>query len=99
MCRPILVAFLAWAALLATVPAAADMTPTTPVVKAGGDADIEAGKAAIARKDWAAAIASFEQVAARQSKNADVENYLGYAYRNSGDFDKAFAHYRKALEI
>jgi Flp pilus assembly protein TadD len=80
-------------------PAVAEMTPTTPAVKAAGDPDIEAGKAAIERKDWAAAIASFERAATREPKNADIENYLGYAYRNRGDYDRAFTHYRKALDL
>ena len=74
------------------------MTPTTPIAKAS-DPDLDAGKAAIERKDWNAAIASFEKAATREPRNADIENWLGYAFRNRGDFDKAFAHYRKALEL
>ena len=81
------------------LPGVADMTPTTPIAKPSGDPDVDAGKSAIERKDWAAAIASFEKVAARAPQNADIENYLGYALRNHGNYDKAFVHYRKALEL
>jgi Flp pilus assembly protein TadD len=86
------------AAALFPLPVAADMTPTTPVVKAG-DPDVDAGKKAIDSKDWSAAIASFERAQAREPRNADIENYLGYAFRNRGEYEKAFTHYRKALEL
>ena len=29
----------------------------------------------------------------------DIQNYLGYAYRNAGQMDKAFAHYERALKL
>ncbi|HEV2007762.1 MAG TPA: tetratricopeptide repeat protein [Burkholderiales bacterium] len=31
--------------------------------------------------------------------NADVHNYLGYAYRHIGNFNEAFNNYKRALEI
>ena len=31
--------------------------------------------------------------------NADIQNYLDYAYRNAGNFDLAFQHYEKALKL
>jgi Flp pilus assembly protein TadD len=36
---------------------------------------------------------------ARFPDNADVQNYLGYAYRNLGQFDSAFKHYKQALVL
>jgi tetratricopeptide (TPR) repeat protein len=63
------------------------------------DPDFAAGKAAIDRKDWAAAIPLFQKVVARDEKNADAFNWLGYALRNQGDYEKAFVAYNRALEI
>jgi tetratricopeptide (TPR) repeat protein len=33
------------------------------------------------------------------ANDADAQNWLGYAYRKSGDLDAAFLHYDKALAI
>jgi tetratricopeptide (TPR) repeat protein len=63
------------------------------------DPDFTAGKAAIDKKDWAAAIPLFQKVVARDEKNADAFNWLGYALRNQGDYEKAFVAYNRALEI
>ncbi|HEX5127471.1 MAG TPA: tetratricopeptide repeat protein [Rhodocyclaceae bacterium] len=63
------------------------------------DPDYASGKAAIDRKDWNAAIASFEKVVAHDNKNADAYNWLGYASRKSGKLDVAFTYYDKALAI
>ena len=64
-----------------------------------GDPDYAAGKAAIAAKDWTAAIKSLSSAALRDTRNADIQNYLGYAYRNSGQLDLAFQHYTRALQL
>jgi tetratricopeptide (TPR) repeat protein len=32
-------------------------------------------------------------------RNADIQNYLGYAYRHAGQFDLAFKHYERALQL
>ena len=37
--------------------------------------------------------------ALRDTRNADIENYLGYAYRQSGQLQPAFTHYQRALQI
>ncbi len=63
------------------------------------DPDYAAGKKAIQAKDWSAAIGFLGKAALRDSRNADIQNYLGYAYRNAGKLDKAFEHYRKALNL
>jgi len=63
------------------------------------DPDYAAGKAAIAAKDWNAAIRSLSSAALRDTRNADIENYLGYAYRQSGQLQLAFAHYQRALQL
>ena len=63
------------------------------------DPDYAAGKKAIEAKDWNAAIASLSSAALRDTRNADIQNYLGFAYRNSGRMDLAFKHYEKSLEL
>ncbi len=63
------------------------------------DPDYAAGKKAIEAKDWGAAIGFLGKAALRDSRNADIQNHLGYAYRNAGKLDKAFEHYRKALKL
>ena len=63
------------------------------------DPDYAAGKAAIAAKDWSAAIRSLSSAALRDTRNADIENYLGYAYRQSSNLESAFAHYQRALRL
>jgi len=63
------------------------------------DPDYAAGKAAIAAKDWNTAIKALSSAALRDTRNADIQNYLGYAYRNTGQLDLAFRHYTRALQL
>ena len=63
------------------------------------DPDYAAGKHAIEAKDWPAAITSLTAVALRDTRNPDIQNALGYAYRNAGHLDLAFRHYRRALQL
>lgn len=73
-------------------------TETTPAVNQG-DSDFAAGKLAIGAKDWKGAIEAFSKAEAVMSGNADVQNYLGYAYRQSGAMEQSFSHYNEALRI
>jgi tetratricopeptide (TPR) repeat protein len=61
--------------------------------------DFAEGKKAIDAKDWPKAVDLFSKVVAKDEKNADAFNWLGYALRNQGDYPKAFAAYEKALTI
>ena len=63
------------------------------------DPDYAAGKKAIEAKQWSAAIAALSSAALRDTRNADIQNYLGYAYRNAGQLDAAFRHYQGALTL
>ena len=63
------------------------------------NADATAGKKAIEAKDWNSAIKSLNAAAQRDSRNADIQNLLGYAYRNAGQLDPAFKHYERALQL
>jgi Tfp pilus assembly protein PilF len=70
-----------------------------PTASAPADPDYAAGRAAIEKKDWPAAVASLQKAVAHDPKNADAYNYLGYAQRNGGDINAALISYQKALEI
>jgi Flp pilus assembly protein TadD len=63
------------------------------------DPDFAAGKQAIEARDWRAAIKALSSAALRDTRNADIENYLGYAWRHAGDMNQAFAHYDRALKL
>jgi Flp pilus assembly protein TadD len=63
------------------------------------DPDYAAGKKAIEDREWNTAIKLLSSAALRDTRNADIQNYLGYAYRNSGQMDLAFKHYERALQI
>ena len=78
--------------------AAADPTETDPDL-ATRDADYAAGKKAVEKKDWAEAARLLERAALRNPEYADLQNYLGYSYRNLKQFDLAFKHYRRAIEL
>ena len=61
------------------------------------DPDFAAGKKAMAAGDWNAAIAALKSAALRDPRNADIQNYIGYAYRRLRQLEPAFAHFRQAL--
>ena len=66
---------------------------------AGVDPDYAAGRRAIEAKDWANAIRLLSSAALRDTRNEEIQNYLGYAYRNTGELSSAFKHYARALQI
>jgi len=67
--------------------------------QAAADPDYAAGRKAIEAKDWNTAIKFFSSAALRVPDNADIHNYLGYAYRNAGKLEPAFKHYKRALAL
>ncbi len=88
-------ALLATMLATASVPTlAVDSDPSPPVSN-----DHAAGKKAIEAKDWNGAIKSLTAAAQRDSRSADIQNLLGYAYRKSGQLDPAFKHYQRALQL
>lgn len=72
--------------------------PSAGMPKAA-DPNFAEGRKAIDAKDWPKAVDLFQKVVAKDEKNADAFNWLGYALRNQGDYPKAFAAYEKALSI
>jgi Flp pilus assembly protein TadD len=73
-------------------------TETAPVESAR-QPELVAGKAAIEAKDWKKAIDNLSRAAAGEPANADIQNYLGYANRKSGNLEAAFKHYNAALKL
>mgnify|MGYP003444069733 CR=1 FL=1 len=63
------------------------------------DPEYSQGVAAVEAKDWKTAIRLLSSAALRDTRNADIQNYLGYAYRNAGQLDAAFRHYERALTL
>src|SRR4051794_12733342 len=60
------------------------------------DPDFAAGKRAIGAGDWEKARKVLTNAALRDTRNADIQNYLGYAYRRLRQFDPAIQHYQQA---
>ena len=95
---------ISWMALLSAgiaffVPiAAADITESNPAFAAQDD-DYAAGKKAVEKKSWSEAVRLFQRSAARNPDQADLQNYLGYSYRNLKQYDLAFKHYKRAIEL
>ena len=92
-------ALLAAFALFAWPRAArADPTETDPDL-AKRDEDYAAGRKALKARDWSVAVERLKKSEVRNPDHADLHNDLGFAYRNLGQFDAAFSHYERALEI
>ena len=88
-----------WLVSVAAVPlcAVANMGEDEPAPTANADAI--AGKKAVEAKDWKRATELLTKAAAADPKNADVQNWLGFAQRKQGNLDAAFAAYDKALKL
>src|SRR5512145_359590 len=63
------------------------------------DPEFRLGVAAVEAKDWKTAIRLLSSAALRDTRNADIQNFLGYAYRNTGELPSAFKHYQRALQL
>jgi len=88
-----------FASVFVAVPrSAADPGEQDPATSAAGS-DYAAGKKAVEAKDWKSAIERLNKALLQDDRNPDIQNLLGYAYRNAGQLDPAFKHYRRALEL
>jgi len=63
------------------------------------DADDASGKRAADAKDWPTAVRLYERAEKRNPDHADPRNSLGYAHRNLRQYDLAFKHRERAIEI
>jgi tetratricopeptide (TPR) repeat protein len=89
--------------------AAAALLPVSTAMAAGGggggtpesalDPQYAQAVAQIKAEQYPAAIKSLESYVARIKTDASAENWLGFAYRKTGQLEPAFVHYEKALKI
>ena len=91
-------ALLAACALGLAPGAFADGTETEPDL-AKRDADYAAAREAIQAKNWNEAVARLKAAEKRNPEHADLQNFLGYSYRNLKQFDLAFKHYERAIAL
>jgi Flp pilus assembly protein TadD len=90
------IAFAAVALLTLPPRAQADANVDKPTMT---NADYDLGVDAVKAKDWQQAVYHLAIAAKAEPANADVQNLLGYAYRNQKNFDLAFRHYNEALKL
>jgi tetratricopeptide (TPR) repeat protein len=72
----------------------ADSPPSKPV-----DANFAQGKALVEAKRYQEAMPYLQQAAAKDPKNADAYNLMGYATRKSGNANGSLQYYNQALAI
>lgn len=70
-----------------------------PSGTSAGDPEYSAGRKAIEEKNWQRAIELLNKAAQKDPRNADIQNNLGYAYRQAKQLPLAFKHYELALSI
>ena len=63
------------------------------------DPDFTTGLQALAANNWNGAITALSSAALRDTRNADIQSHLGYAYRRLRQFDPALRHFQQALTI
>ena len=63
------------------------------------DPSYVAARQALRGRQYADAIRLLSDALARDPRDADTHNLLGFAYRKSGDLDRAFHHYHEALRL
>ena len=72
----------------------ADTTASKPA-----DPNYARAKAMIEARDYANAVPLLQQVVAKDPKNADAYNLMGYATRKSGNANGSLQYYQQALAI
>ena len=79
--------------------AGSDDTESSPSPSRDEDPDYASGVKAVKARDWSQAVTLLQRAVQNDAKSADANNYLAYAYRQSGDLDNAFKHYTAALSL
>ena len=97
--RPTLIAVIAalcfgFAASAFAAGGGADQTAAKPA-----DPNYTRAKAMIEARDYANALPLLQQVVAKDPKNADAYNLMGYATRKSGNPNGSLQYYQQALAI
>jgi tetratricopeptide (TPR) repeat protein len=63
------------------------------------DPDFAAGKKALVAENWNGAISALKLALLRDPRNADIHNYIGYAYRRLRQFGPAMQYYQQAIVL
>jgi Flp pilus assembly protein TadD len=63
------------------------------------DPDLAAAKQAMMGGDWNRAITLLRSAGLRDDRNADIQNYLGFAHWKIWQLDIAVRHYQQALTL
>src|SRR5262245_4604787 len=84
-----------------SAPAFAMDTPKPDPKEPEKKNELDAGRAAIAREDWAGARALLREAVARNPRSADAHNLYAYSMRRGPDpeMDLVFRHYNEALRL
>ncbi len=85
--------------MLASGPALADSSAAQSTNKQKANPDYSLAEQAIEDGNYERAIALLEKVAAKEPKNANALNLLGYSNRQLGNNDVAMKHYEAALKL
>jgi predicted Zn-dependent protease len=72
---------------------------SAPAAKSAADPTFGRAKAMIEAKDYRGALPLLQQVVAKEPKNADAYNLIGYATRKSGDPNGSLQYYNYALTL
>jgi len=64
-----------------------------------GDEKLKQAVTAVESKDYVGAINLLKDVLSGDAKNADALNYMGYSYRKLGNYERALAYYKRALNV
>lgn len=72
---------------------------SAPAAKPATDPTFGRAKAMIEAKDYKGALPLLQQVVAKEPKNADAYNLIGYATRKSGDPNGSLQYYNYALTL
>jgi Flp pilus assembly protein TadD len=89
-------ALLLCAILLAATPVSAGATPESSPPQ---NLDYQAGLEAIDASDWDRAIYNLNVAATALPTNANLQNWLGYAYRQKGNYNAALDYFRAAIDL
>jgi Flp pilus assembly protein TadD len=99
--RALAALLLASGIMTTTITVHAADTPMEVVAKPAAAADdaMTTARKHIQAKQWSQAAAVLEKVVAKEPRNADAHNLLGFSYRWMNRMDESFASYGKALAI
>jgi tetratricopeptide (TPR) repeat protein len=91
--------FLAAAALATAAIAGAAPTETQIQSIGAARAEYKAARQALREHDYGAAIEALNRAARLDPDNADVQNLLGFAHRESGEVKASLPYYERALAL